>query len=229
LLNRKDQIAVLYAFQEIHFPMAESGSIDVHVWNALYAHRITGRLNLVIGGGPQIVQIHSPATTFLLLGIIPITIPASTTQTISGNATVTLGYIFSSRTNAQLLYQRYVTPGSGFVAGANTDAARASVSHTFRRLWTEVTDFGYSHNSSLGNGSATAGINAKSYQFWYGGASLRRQLGPYFSAFLNYQFNDFGATSCSTSTASKAVCGQTFRSHTGQIGISWHPHPIRLD
>jgi len=229
LLNRKDQIGVLYAFQEIHFPQANSGSVDVHVWNVLYGHRITGRLNLVVGGGPQVLEIHSPATTILLLGIFPIQIPASTTRTISGNGTVTVGYIVSSRTNAQLLYQHYVTPGSGFVAGANTDAARASLSHTFRRLWTGEVDFGYSHNSTLRNASATAGINARGYQFWYGGGSLRRQLGPHFSAYMSYQLNDFGATSCSSSSGSQAVCGQTFRSHTGQIGISWHPHPIRLD
>jgi hypothetical protein len=229
LLNRKDQIGFLYAFQEFHFPQAESGSVDAHIWNALYGHRITGRLNLVVGGGPQLLEIHNPATTILVLGIFPITIPASTTQRVSANATVTVGYIVSSRTNMQFLYQRYFTPGSGFLAGANTDAGRVSVSHTFGRLWTGGTDFGYTHNSSLSNGSATAGINAKAYQFWYGGASLHRQLGPHFSAFASYQFNDFGATSCSSSNGSQAVCGQTFRSHTGQIGINWHPYPIRLD
>jgi len=229
LLGPKDQVGVLYAFQEFHFPQAGSGSLNAQVWNVLYAHRITGRLNFVIGGGPQLIEIHNPATTFLLLGIFPITIPASTTKTLTGNGSVTLGYTVSSRTSVQFLYQRFVTPGSGFLPGANTTAARLSASHVFGRHWTGTTDTGYSYNSGLHNFSTTAGLNSKAYQYWYFGASLRRQLSQHFDAFASYQLSDFGGHGCLTSTNTSNGCGQTIKRHTGQIGIDWHPHPIRLD
>jgi hypothetical protein len=228
-LGRKDQVGVLYAFQEFHFPQAGTGSLNTQVWNVLYSHRITGRLNFVVGGGPQLVDVHSPATTFLLLGIIPITIPATTHRTISGNGSVTLGYTLSSRTSLQFLYQHFISPGSGFLPGANTDAARLSASHVFARRWTGTVDSGYSHNSALHNVSSSTGLNANGYQFWYLGASLRRQLTEHFDAFASYQFNEFGAHSCLSSGNQVNACGQTISRHTGLIGIDWRPRPIRLD
>jgi hypothetical protein len=234
LLGRKDQVGLLYAFQEFHFPQAGSGGLDAHVWNVLYAHRITGRLNFVIGGGPELVKIHNPATTILLLGVIPIKIPASTTNSISGNGSVTVGYTVSSRTSVQFLFQRLITPGSGFLPGANTDAARLSASHLFGRRWTGTVDTGYSHNSALRSPSSSSGLNANAYQFWYFGASLRRQLSEHFDVFASYQFNDFGAHSCLSSANGLSgnvsnACGQTITRHTGLIGIDWRPRPIRLD
>jgi hypothetical protein len=222
ILNQKNQIGVLYAFQEFHFPLANTGDVRAEVWNALYAHRISGRLNLVLAGGPQLVDVHRPPV--LLLGV---TIPLAPTETVSANGSVTLQYTVSSRTSGQVLYQRYITPGSGFYAGADTNAARLSMSHLFGRRWTGATDCGYSHNSALQNASPSVGLNAHAYQFWYAGGSLRRHLGPHFDAFASYQFNDFGSTACTSSKSN--VCGQAIERQTGMVGITWHPRPIRLD
>ena len=229
LLGRKDQIGVLYAFQEFHFPLAGSGSIEAQVWNVLYAHRITGRLNFVIGGGPQLVEVHNPATTFLLLGIIPITIPASTTKTLTANGSVTLGYRVSSRTNFQLLFQRLISPGSGLLPGANTDATRFSAGHVFAQRWTGSADGGYSYSSGFRNVSSTQGLNSRAYQYWYVGTSMRRQLSQHFDAFVSYQFSEFGGHSCLSSANHGNGCGQSINGHTGQIGLDWRPHPIPLD
>lgn len=228
LLSRKDQIGVDYGFQEIHFPLAGSGSVTAHVWHALYGHRITGKLNLTLAGGPQYVIVHNPPV------VVPTNPPTLAsvppTKAIAANGSVTFSYTVSSRTNVQMAYQRYVTPGSGLFAGANTDAGRVSMGHLFGRHWTTTTDVGYSHNSNLQkpNTSSPAGVHSHSYQFWYAGASLQRQLGQQFSAFVSYQFNDMGIGSC-TGTGTSAVCGLTSTRHTGQIGINWHPRPIRLD
>lgn len=213
IITRKDQIGVLYAHQELHFPIKGAGTVHADVWNALYGHRITGKLNLVLAGGPQLVSINPPG--------------GSTTRRISGNGSITFRYSVTARTNAQVLYQRYVTPGSGFFAGATTDAARLSLARILGRRWTATTDGGYSHSSAL-QSSTTAGLNSNAYQFWYSGASLRRQLGQHFGAFISYQFNDFGAGRCNTSPPS-SVCGQTVQQHVGVFGIDWHPRPIRLD
>jgi hypothetical protein len=220
LLNRKDQIGVLYAFQEFHFPRAGSGSVNAHVWNALYGHRITGKLSLTLAGGPQLVIVNQP--------ISKNNPTATTTHAISANGSVSFSYTVSSRTHATAMYQRYVTPGSGFYAGANTDATRLTLGHLFGRHWTTTTDVGYSHNSNLQTSSSgsTTGLQSRTYQFWYAGSSLQRQLGQQFSVVVSYQFNDFGMGQCATNTS---VCGLRAERHTGMVGINWHPRPIRLD
>jgi len=234
-LGRSDQIGVLYAFQEFHFPQAGSGSLNAQVWNVLYAHRITGKLNFVIGGGPQIVDVYSPKHVIFVqlfpppFPPLPLEVAASTTRNITGNGTATLNYIVSSRTRAQVLYQRFITPGSGFLPGANTNAIRASVSHVFKQRWTGVGDAGYSFNSALHNASSTTGLNAGGYQYWYVGGTMRRQLSPHFDVYASYQFNDFGSRACQSTATNTSVCGQTANRQTGMIGIDWRPRPIRLD
>jgi hypothetical protein len=234
-LNPSNQVGLLYAFQEFHFPQAGSGSLSAQVWNLLYAHRITGKLNFVIGGGPQIVDVSSPAHTVFVQLLpppfpqIPVNVAASTIRSISGNGTATIHYVFSSRTSAQLLYQRYVSAGSGFLPGSNTNVVRASASHMFRQRWTGLFDGGYSFNSALHNASQTTGLNSNAYRYWYAGGSLRRQLSPHFDVFAAYQFNDFGAYSCQTTATNTGVCGQSARRQTGQIGIDWRPRPIQLN
>jgi hypothetical protein len=219
LLSKRDQVGFSYAFQDLHFPTAASGSINAHSWYVHYGHRITGRLNFTAAGGPQLVIIRNPGILSLLLG--------STTKRFSGSGAVGLHYIFSQRTNGQIMYQRYVTPGSGFYAGADTDAVRVTLGHLFGRHWNSTVDGGYSRNRSIQ--SAANAINSNSYQYWYAGGSLHRQIGQHFGAFATYQFNQFGAGRCASSSSSTAVCGQPIQQHIGSIGIDWHPRPIRLD
>jgi hypothetical protein len=222
LLSRKDQIGLDYMFQEIHFPHAGSGSVTAHVANLLYGHRISGKLNLTMAAGPQFIIVHHPP---IVVGNLLVPVPE--TKSLAANGSVTLSYFASTRTNLQLSYRRYVTPGSGFYAGANTDSVRLSLGYKLGRHWTTMSDGGYSHNSNLQSaGSATSGVNSHSYQFWYAGTSLQRQFGPHFSAFASYQFNDLGFASCPVSST---TCGVNTIRHTGMIGINWHPRPIRLD
>ncbi len=218
LISRRDQVGVSYAFQDIHFPRAGSGTISAHVWHVAYGHRVTGKLNLTLAGGPQIIILRNPPTS---------KVPGTSTS-FSANAQANFTYTVSSRTHLNLSYERYVTPGSGFYAGANTNAARVSLGHLFGRHWTTTTDVGYSHNSNLQVSSGSkSGVNSRTYQFWYAGASLQRALGPQFNAFVSYQFSDLGLASCPTTGTS--ICGLTAKRHTGQFGINWHPRPIRLD
>jgi hypothetical protein len=220
LLSRKDQIGLAYGFQELHFPNAGSGTVTAHVGNVLYGHRISGKLNLTIAAGPQLVIVHHAPSGNPLI--------PSQTKALSTNGSVTLAYTVSNRTNVQLAYRRYVTPGSGFYAGANTDSVRLSVGHRLGRRWMTTTDGGYSHNTNLQRSSTiTTGGKSHSYQFWYAGTSLQRQLGQHFSAFASYQFNDLGLGPCPSSGST--TCSVNNSRHTGMIGLNWHPKPIRLD
>jgi hypothetical protein len=222
IISHNDQVGVMYAFEEFHYPVPGSGSVQVHVWNGLYSHRLTGKLNFVIGGGPEIVEVRTPPFSFSFLGI-PITIPGSTQRSISGSGQITFGYIISARTSVNLGVSRYVSTGSGFYAGANTDAARLSVSHQFARKWGAIFDGGYSYNSRLQNLPTGSVTSAPRYQYWYAGGSLHRALGRHFDIFANYQLSVSGLGGCSTNTG----CGE--HEHIGTIGLNWRPNPIRLD
>jgi hypothetical protein len=212
LLNRRDRISALYAYQSFHFPTSGSGNVNAHLWHLLYGHRISGRLNVVVGGGPQLIIFHSSMSS------VP------NRLTASGRAQVS--YQMSSRTSARVSYMHYTSPGSGFFAGANTDVVNTSLGHLVGRYWKFDVNGGYSYNSQLQQ-SVLGASAAKNYRYWYGGGSLRRQLGRYFGAFASYQYNDirFNTSVCTI----PGTCGTSTGRHVGLVGIDWHPHPFRLD
>ena len=212
LLSHHDRISVTYAYQSLHFPRSGSGNIEANQWHVLYGHRISGRLNLVVGGGPQLLIFHHPLTS----------VPSRITAT----GRVQLSYAVSVRTNAQASYMHYTSPGSGFFAGANTDLVNTTVNHLAGRNWNFAVSGGYSRNSQLQQ-SLVGASAARTYQYWFGGASIRRQLGRYFGAFVSYQYSDirFNTSICTNLN----VCGTSSGQQVGLVGIDWHPHPFRLD
>src|ERR1700690_149954 len=212
LLNHHDRLSATYAYQNFRFPSAGSGNINAHIWHFTYGHRVTGKLNLVLGGGPQLIIFHNPT----------LTLP----NKISATGRAQLSYQASSRTSAQFSYNYQVSPGSGFFAGSNTNLVHVSLNHTLGRRWTLTMDGGYSYSSRLQT-SLLGASTASHYDYWYVGSSMRRQLGRYFGAFMSYQYNDirFNGTVCTT----PGTCGNTSARQTGLVGIDWHPHPFRLD
>ena len=212
LLSRRDRLSATYAYQSFHFPSAGSGNINAHQWHLTYGHRISGRLNLVVGGGPQLIVFHRP------LAALPNKITAS------GRAQ--LSYALNSRTTTQVSYMHYTSPGSGFFAGASTDVAQGSANRLAGRNWSLTANLGYSRNSQLQLSSLGASA-ARTYKYWYGGSSIRRQLGRYFGAFVSYQYSDirFNTSVCTN----PGTCGTSSGQQVGLVGIDWHPHPFRLD
>ncbi len=218
-ISRHDQIALTYAYQEFHFPRAGSGSFNVNVWQVMYGHRISGKLDLKLGGGPQWVHTNGLAQT--PSGALV----QSNRSVLSGSGRASLMYHMSTRSNLTFAYSHSTNPGSGFFAGANSDAVRLALSHTLTRRWSSTLDTGYVRNSRILATQASIANNASTYQNWYAGAGLRRQLGRHFGAFTSYQYDGirFGSGFCTG-----ANC-DTYGRHVGLIGLDWTPHPIRLD
>jgi hypothetical protein len=207
--NRRDQGAVVYGFQEFRYPYIAGSSFTTHMVHVLYGHRISGRMDLVLGGGPQWTIINNP-----LFG-------KDNRLSLSGRAS--LRYHFPHST-VGLFYEHHNTSGSGFFLGANTDVARVSLNRPLGRLWQLTADVGYSHNNRIE--PAIAGISARTYQYAYVGGAAQRQLGRQFSLFLSYQFNDllFDSSFCGS-----GPCNRISQRHVAAVGLDWHPHPIRLD
>jgi len=208
-LNRKDQLALLYGFQDFHYPTVAGSSFLTHMTHVMYGHRISGRMSLLLGVGPQLTIINSPVF--------------GSTRRLSVSGRASLQYRFPLASVA-LSYDRFNSNGSGFFLGAVSDVVRLEVSRPLGRLWDLNGDLGYSRNSHLL--PAVAGVAAQSYQYIYAGGSAHRQLGRYFGLFFSYQYNDirFDSSFCTT-----GPCGNTSQRHVATVGLDWHPRPIRLD
>ena len=209
-LNRSNQVAVLYGYQNFHYPTAGSGNFETHLWHLLWGHRITGRMDLVVGGGPQLTEIHS----FFF---------DNSRLSLSGRAS--LRYRFTSA-YVSANYEHYNTSGSGFFAGASSDLLRFSYGKPLHRRWLMTVDTGYTHNNRILPNPAFAG--SRTYHSLYAGASLHRDFGRNFSGFVSYQFNHLGFDTgfCDNT---QGPCSRTSDRNVAIFGLNWHPRPIRLD
>lgn len=237
-ISRRNQVAVVYAYEQIHFPTELAGSIHVNIWQLLYGHRISGKLDFLIGGGPELVRRTQSSEE--LFGQIPLGLPCTTTsggllpcvtttsRFITGSARMSLRYHVSARTELMLTYLRYISPGSGFFGGANTDVVRLAASHSLARRWTVVADMGYAQNSRLLTATAAVAAGTSHYHYWYAGGGVHRVLGRYFGAFASYQFDEFGFSDQGCTGAGKN-CGRSFGRNVLLLGVHWTPNPIRLD
>ena len=208
-LNRSDQVALVYGYQSFRYPSSFGSNFNSHVINALYGHRISGRMDVVLGGGPQITLIDNALT--------------GSTSRISMSGRAALHYRFP-RTSLALSYDHFNTSGSGLFAGATSDVSRLSMNHPISRLWNLNADIGFTHNTRIQNVTV---VNSRKFDYLYLGGALRRQLGRDFSAYVSYQFNYLFLDSsfCGTATS----CSSNSQRHVALIGLDWRPHPIRLD
>jgi hypothetical protein len=209
--NRANQIALVYGYQSFRYPNILAGDFQTHLFHVLYGHRISGRMDLVLGGGPQVTEIHSPVN--------------GNTNKISGSGRASLRYRFQVWSTS-LSYSRYNSSGSGFFAGATSDLVRLTASRAIGRLWNVSTDVGYTRNSRIL--PTVVSVPGATYNYWYAGGSLHRQFGRDFDGFVSYQFNRLGfdQTFC---TVGVNNCSSSSQRHVLIIGLDWHPRPIRLD
>jgi hypothetical protein len=109
-ISRHDQIALLYAYEQLHFPGTSAGGLNVNLWQIEYGHRISGKLGFLVGGGPEWVHLSQPEEELLN---IPTGLPCLNTGAplpcvnvksgfLTGSAQVSIHYRFSALTNFSL-------------------------------------------------------------------------------------------------------------------------------
>jgi hypothetical protein len=205
---------LIYGFQDFQYPNIAGSSFNTQVVNVMYGYRISGRMDFLVGAGPQFTFIHNSP----LFG--------GSSDRITASARAALRYRFP-RTMIGVYFDRYDSSGSGYFAGAVSNVVRFSVSRPLTRMWSGTADIGYAYSSAL-QPSLTGPLPAStnSFQYVYAGAAVHRPLGEHFALFFSYQFNDisFNAESCSLAIE----CGSAPRNVVA-VGLDWHPHPIRLD
>jgi hypothetical protein len=216
MLGRRDQAAIVYAFQEFHFPVNEGGQVDTNVINLRWSHTITGRLNLEVGAGPQHLSIYQPANA---------PFPSSEDKRWNVSGRGVLRYRFNT-SFVSLSYEKYTSAGSGFFAGADTQVARLSLSRPLSRTWQLYGDIGFSHNKRLQQ-QLSGGTPGDTFNDGFVGAIVRKQIGRDFGAFAAYRFSalSFDSSFCGNGEP----CNRISHRHVGSIGVDWHPRPIRIE
>jgi hypothetical protein len=244
ILTSHTQIALIYGYQGFDYSIS-GVAFHSHVIQGMYGHRISGRLDFLIGAGPQITLVNTCSIPILVPCTAPGVTSTSTRLGVAGQ--MRLRYKFP-RTLLDLSYQRYDTSGSGFFAGAQSDIARLSATRPLSRVWNGFADIGYSHNVRLqslttnqqlncvypgqpNNGTPPLplcpGVNANTYNLGFIGAGVRRGFGHNFNAYASYQFNElsFDNSYC----AGLPVCNRISNREVITFGLDWIPRPIRID
>ena len=184
----------------------------------MWGHRISGRMNLILGAGPQFTQFSATGGGLH----------------ISAAGRALLDYQFT-KTTFHASYVHFITSGSGFFAGADSDIVRVSAWRPLRRRWDGFTDIGYSRNSRelpetcviSSTGETCPGVSANVYKYAFAGAGMSRNFGRQFRAYFSYQFNylTFDNSFCGAT----GDCNRISQRHVGTIGLDWTPRPWRID
>ncbi len=258
IISPHDQAAILYGYQGFQF--STGITFHSHVIQLMWGHRISGRMDFLVGAGPQFTQLNHVPTPVLspTADTIPPCQFAATTQfpnaeicplndlKISAAGRAMLRYQFP-KTSLALSYDHFITNGSGFFAGAESDLARLSLNRPLGRVWGVFSDLGYSRNSreipltlqqitncetQQGSNAGVTnpncpGVSANTYEYGFAGAGLHRMLGRTLHVYASYQFNElsFDSSYCGSS----GQCNRISHRSVGTIGLDWTPRPMRLD
>lgn len=206
--RRREGMGVVYGFQSLAFPDSDAGRLTANFVKFIYQRGITGRMRLVLGGGPELITTGG--------GLSP------STRQITYTAQASLLYQWKT-SDLSLSYNRLVTAGSDVFAGAETDIVSASMRHTLSRSWRASLDGGYNRSKEAGLNSSV--LPGSSYEYSFVGMAIQRQISRSLSSFASYQFNNETFGSCIVSTA----CNVAVRRHTALIGLDWYIRPMRLD
>ena len=207
-LTSRDYFGINYGFGLFRFPQA-GRSFKTNLLELSYGHRLTGRLAMEVGGGPQLNLFNNPVTG------------SATTPLWTAHSS--LDYRFN-RGMVTLSYYRYTANGDGLLTGANTDFVRLAWSRQLTRNWSGSLNPGYAHSRSLPQ--TTSGGNDYAYDSLYAGASLSRKLGRYTTMFFTYNFQ---AQRSKIAPCLAGNCETSLPRHLLGFGFDWHPRQITTD
>jgi hypothetical protein len=207
-LTPRDYFGINYGFGLFRYPQG-GVSFQTNFFELSYGYRITGRMALEVGGGPQVNVFKNPV--------------AGSPTPLLWTAYGSLDYR-SHRGGVGLSYYRYTANGGGLLTGADTHLVRLAWSMQLTRNWSGSLGPGYAHTRSLPQ--TTSGENGYAYNSVYAGASLSRSLGRYTTMFLTYNLQSQGTTAASCPAT---ICGTSLPRHLVEIGFDWHPRQITID
>ena len=251
VLTAHTQLALVYGYQGFNFSV-EGTAFHTHVVEGLYGRRISGRMDLLLGAGPQFTFIDTqsavcsdPTIPLLLCETFGGTLGTSTVKNTKIGAAVQARWRYQfPRTSLSFNYEQFQTSGSGIFAGAQSYIARLTASRPISRKWTGFVDIGFARNDRVQpltveqvqactntqtstSKNACPANNATSYNYGFIGGGLHHAFSRSWHGFVSYQFNElaFDDSYCVV----KSGCNRISNRQTLTLGLDWTPRPIRID
>lgn len=199
-ITRKDYLGATYRFTAFHYP-GDPQAVGDHVAQAVYGRRVTKRIGINLGGGPEIITFRFPVGGF--------------THKISGagNGSIVLSS-FRNKIGLEFLYG--VTNGSGVFTGAITALTTATFSRQLSRVWDARVNFGYARNKQI---VTFPGQPSPIFDAWVPGAGLNRPLGRNASFSVGYQAQ---IQTANMTLCNNPSCGTSFTTHVIILSFQWH-------
>jgi hypothetical protein len=250
ILTKHTQMALVYGYQGFDFSV-QGTAFHSHVVQGLYGRRISGRMDLLVGAGPQVTLVDSQTAVCSDPTIPPEfclgagdTLQSVTVKDTKVNvaAQARLRYKFT-KTAMDLRFDRFQTSGNGLFTGAQSNIVRLSAERPLSRVWGASVDIGFAHNtrlqpltqeqliacgsSSQDSQNACPAGDAKTYVYGFVGGAIHRHFGREFHGFMSYQFNEisFDNSFCTTT----GPCDRISNRQVVTFGLDWRPRPIRID
>jgi len=212
-VSAKDTIAVLYRFSDFRYGNGISQTINDNAVQVSYGRRVTGRLALQFGGGPEITFFSSP-----ILNNSAGTSTSASQVNFSASASLTYQLRRAALGGS---YFRGVSTGSGVSAGSVTDTVSANLSKQLTRTVAGKINGGYARNRALA--IPGFGIYNQSYNYAFAGASLSRPWGRSMNVFVSYQaqyqYSNVGF-------CAGVTCGTSVVVHLISVGWHWQARPM---
>lgn len=205
--NRFDTVAGTYSLQQTRF-LGGLGGFDSHTVQLSYARRLTGRMTVQIGAGPQIQKFNLPGQT--------------RDDRISWSAVSRVLLAFRN-SDIGIGYSRNSTNGSGVLLGASTDSVDGSYTRRFFRTWGATFGGGYARNTSLAQ--LSSGPSEVRFTTWRGNTSVGRNIGRSVNLNITYSYQTQDQSACGALVG----CLQDSRRHVLGLVFSWNFKPIELD
>ena len=195
----RDTVAVEYDYQYFWYP----GDVSIHdqFLQLKYSRRVTGRLSVGGGVGPQYIVDHVSGQD-------------QTNVSWQGQANVQYR---QGKLTASGSASRLVAGGGGVLQGTETQSGQGGLAYDFSKRLSSSFAFGVASSKDLGTG-LTIPVE-------YVNVTLNRRVGRYANIFLSYYFSH----QTTNEICSGVICGTTGTRQVGAIGLSWDYRPIPIN
>jgi hypothetical protein len=143
---------------------------------------------------------------------------------ISPTGRAVLRYRFP-RTFLTASYEKFLSQGSGFFAGADAQIAEFTARRPLGRTYELLLETGYSREKRLAASSEGA-VGASVFNQGFGGAVIRKHISRSWDALAAYRFS---IINFNNPVSIDGSTGKTNHRQIGTIAIEWHPKAVRLE
>ena len=205
--GRSNEFAVSYDEMHFNFGASQQGMLTRGA-SILYGRQVSPKLSVQVSVAPMAREISVPqagsATSFFL----------GTADSVKYRAL---------RWDGSLTFDRTLSGGSGYLAGAERTMLMAMMGRQLSRRVHGSLNMAYANNRSVAQTSS--GVPRPSYDYVLAGVNLTHELGRHVSMYVNYSVQ---RQTANTPLCEGTTCSTVYFRQIGGVGINWHAQPIKI-